>query len=395
MYLNSFLRLKAYCEKEKFKGWDPYDGLNSKIFRATPLKEWRFGRLAWIQLFKRNPINFRKALLVPKGYNAKGVGLFLYGYSKLYALSKRGSTQFGPTSELLANIHFLGDLVIGLRSKGYHGSCWGYNFDWQNRVFFQPSNTPTVVATSFVANALFEAYEVTKKQQYLDVALDAAQFILHDLNRTEFTDSIIFSYSPLDKSRVYNASLLGARLLARCYSYSQTEDFKILADKAVKAIVDRQREDGGWIYGEAKVQDWIDNFHTGFNLECIHDYMKYTGDDQYRKSFEKGFSYYLRNFFLADGTPKYFHNKVFPVDIHSSAQLVTTLSISGKLVDNKALVDKVLLWTIENMQHSKGYFFYQLKPFISSKIPYMRWAQAWMFYGFSNYFYVLENEDMD
>lgn len=395
MFLDSFLKLKTYCENEKFKGWDPYDGLNSKIFRATPLKNWRFGRLAWIQLFKRNPINLRKLLLVPKGYNSKGVGLFLYGYSRLYALAKQGDTRFGSEAELLNYIKHLGDLVIELRSEGFQGSCWGYNFDWQNRVFFQPANTPTVVATSFVTNALFEAYEVTKEQKYLDVALDAANFILKDLNRTEFDDSFIFSYSPLDNSKVYNASLLGARLLARCYFYNKNETYKNLAQKAVKAIIDRQSADGSWIYGEAEVQDWIDNFHTGFNLECIHDYMKYTGDTQYKEAYEKGFDYYLKNFFLEDGTPKYYHDKLYPIDIHSPAQLMTTLSISGKLGENKALADKVLRWGIENMQHRKGYFYYQLKPTISSKIPYIRWAQAWMFYGFSNYFYFTSNENLD
>ena len=33
---HSFLQLKSYCEKEQFKGWDPYDGLNSKVFNAIP-----------------------------------------------------------------------------------------------------------------------------------------------------------------------------------------------------------------------------------------------------------------------------------------------------------------------------------------------------------------------
>ena len=28
--LTSFKKLKQYCEDEGFKGWDPYDGLNSK-----------------------------------------------------------------------------------------------------------------------------------------------------------------------------------------------------------------------------------------------------------------------------------------------------------------------------------------------------------------------------
>ena len=31
---DALLKLKKYCEKENFKGWDPYDGLNSKIFNA-------------------------------------------------------------------------------------------------------------------------------------------------------------------------------------------------------------------------------------------------------------------------------------------------------------------------------------------------------------------------
>ena len=46
---------------EQFKGWDPYDGLNSKVFQALPfLKNSALCRLVVIQGFKRSPINFRK-----------------------------------------------------------------------------------------------------------------------------------------------------------------------------------------------------------------------------------------------------------------------------------------------------------------------------------------------
>ena len=69
-------KLQKYCEKENFKGWDPYDGLNSKFFQATPLKDWDFARLLWIQAFKRSPINLRKLFNVPNQYNAKGIDLF-------------------------------------------------------------------------------------------------------------------------------------------------------------------------------------------------------------------------------------------------------------------------------------------------------------------------------
>ena len=67
--------------------------------------------------------------------------------------------EFGTKEDILQKIHYLSDLLISLRSKGYHGSCWGYNFDWQSRrLFLFPAYCPTVVATCFCASALFEAY---------------------------------------------------------------------------------------------------------------------------------------------------------------------------------------------------------------------------------------------
>ena len=34
--IDSFLSLKSYCEREHFKGWDSYAGLNSRLFQAIP-----------------------------------------------------------------------------------------------------------------------------------------------------------------------------------------------------------------------------------------------------------------------------------------------------------------------------------------------------------------------
>ncbi|MBN1987544.1 MAG: glycoside hydrolase family 88 protein [Prolixibacteraceae bacterium] len=383
---NSFIKLKTYCERENFKGWDPYDGLNSRVFRATPLKHWSIARLAWIQAFKRNPVNLRKILMVPKGLNSKGVGLFLTGYTNLYQLARSGDNTFGTKQEIEKQINVLATSLINIQAKGYSGACWGYNFDWQNRVFFQPGNTPTVVATSFCADALFNAYEVTGNKKYLETALSAAKFVINDLSRTEKGENFLFSYSPLDQSQVYNASLLGARLLARCYHYIKNEEYKVLSRKVVNACIEVQNQDGSWVYGAANNQQWIDSFHTGFNLECIWEYMQYTGDFSAMEAFEKGTTFYLENFFQRDGKAKYYHNRVYPIDIHSPAQLIVTMAKINRMQLNKELTDRVLDWTLNNMQDSKGYFYYQIKQGISSKIPYMRWAQAWMFYAFSYYF---------
>jgi hypothetical protein len=44
------------------------------------------------------------------------------------------------------------------------------------------------------------------------------------------------------------------------------------------------------------------------------------------------------------------------IDIHSPTQLIVTLCALNKFNQHKDLADKVLLWTINNMQDKKGFF---------------------------------------
>ena len=376
----SFELLSNYCEKENYKGWDPYDGLTSKFFKALPfIRNNRLCRLAWIQFFKKSPINFRPLTGVPKAYNAKGVGLFLTGYCNLY--------KADPQDAYRKKIDFLANKVIELQSSGYAGSCWGYYFDWQARAFFQPKHTPTVVATSFVADALFNAFDITGNELYKEVAVSSAAFVLKDLQRTtDEKGNICFSYSPLDQSQVFNASLLGARLLARTYHYTRDNNLRDMASKAVAFVCDKQQSNGAWSYGTLPFHSWIDNFHTGFNLECMYDYSQYTGDTSFAGYMEKGWQYYINTFFTEDGASKYYSNKLFPIDIHAPAQLLVTLVKLGRLGANRQLADKVLNRTIRDMQGPAGYFYYQQTKWMKIKIPYMRWSQSWMFYAMSHYF---------
>lgn len=390
--VESLSALKAYCEKEHFKGWDPYDGLNSKLFQAIPfIKKSPLCRLVVIQGFKRCPINLRRIALVTKDYNAKGIGLFLSGYCNLYKAVKEKPEHeklFGTTDEIKRKIFELADLLIELRSCGdYHGSCWGYNFDWQaRRLFLFPKYTPTVVATNFCATALMEAYEITKNKKYLDVALSAADFIIKDLHCTPYKEGFLFSYSPLKgNDTVFNASLLGSRLLSFCYHYTHKEKYRELAAQSIRACCAGQRSDGAWVYGMLPVQNWVDSFHTGYNLDALIAYQEMTKDKSFKLYIEKGFEYYINHFFEFDGTPKYYDNRMYPIDIHCPGQLFVTLSRLHKFDEYKDLAEKVLKWTIKNMQDKKGYFYYQLKPGISSKISYMRWSNAFMFNALSHY----------
>lgn len=390
--LHSFLKLKQYCETEGFKGWDPYDGLNSKVFQAIPLlKKSAICRLIVIQGFKRCPINLRPIALVPKDYNAKGIGLFLQGYCNIYNTftnSPNLDHEFDTKEEVYSKINYLANLLISLQSKGnYSGACWGYNFDWQaRRLFLFPKFTPTVVATNFCSTALMSAYEITKERRYLDTALSSAKFVINDLHRADYNGGSLFSYSPLKgNDTVFNASLLGSRLLSYCYHHTGIEDYKEMARKSVLACCNAQNNDGSWVYGMLPVQSWIDSFHTGYNLDGLIAYEEQTGDMSFHENIEKGFDFYIRNFFEKDGCPKYYHNKKYPIDIHCPGQLLVTLNRLHKFDDYKDLAEKVLNWTIKNMQSPKGYFYYQLKEGISSKIPYMRWSNAFMFNALSYY----------
>ena len=397
--IDSFIRLKSYCETEDYKGWDPYDGLKSKVANALlPLKHSAILRLCIIQGFKRCPVNLRRIAMVPKEHNAKGIGLFLQGYCNLYKMiEKKGAAfkELGTTDEVLRKIRYLADLLLQMRSDKmfpgeFHGACWGYNFDWQaRRLFLFPAHTPTVVATNFCATALMEAYEVTHDKRYLEVALSAARFIIEDLHRSEYKDGFLFSYSKLPgNDTVFNASILGSRLLSYCYKYTGNETYKQLARKSIVACCAGQEEDGSWRYGMLPVQKWRDSFHTGYNLDGLIAYQENTGDNSFDENIAKGFDYYINHFFLDDGTPKYYDNQTYPIDIHCPGQLFVTLSRLHKFGAFRQTAAKVLQWTIDNMQDPNGYFYYQLKPGMSSKIPYMRWSNAFMFSALS--FYLLE-----
>ncbi|MFK5878232.1 MAG: delta-aminolevulinic acid dehydratase [Flavobacteriaceae bacterium] len=381
---NSFDKLKKFCEQENFKGYDPYDGLNSWIIQKTILGKSRFFRLAWIQFFKRSPVNFRKIVGIQKDYNPKGLGLFLTGYCNLY--------KNNPKEEYLDKIKSLSSKIISLQTKGYSGACWGYNFDWQARAFFQPKYTPTVVATTFIIDALLQAYEITKNKTLLEVSISGADFVLNDLNKSFDEDGdYTLSYSPLDKTQVFNAGLLGAKLLCLVYQYSKEEHLLKNAKKIVSYVCKHQQKNGAWAYGTLSFHQWIDNFHTGYNLECIYIYQKISKDVTFKSNIEKGLKYYLDTFFTEDGLSKYYNNKIYPIDIHAPAQLIVTLSKLGVLNKNIELVNNVLSWTIDNMQSSKGYFYYQKNKLFTSKISYIRWAQSWMFYAFT--FYLVEKNE--
>ena len=81
-------KFRNYIEQNDFAGHDPYDALNSPLLNLLGTKS-KWARIIFTQTLKRSPINFRPILGVSKGHNPKGIGLFLWGYAKLYNISQK------------------------------------------------------------------------------------------------------------------------------------------------------------------------------------------------------------------------------------------------------------------------------------------------------------------
>jgi hypothetical protein len=373
----SLSRLRAYCERENFEGWDPFDGLNSNVFRSLGLNRSRVLRLAWLQLLKQFPLNLRRLLGCAKGSNSKALALFLSSYCSI--LRRTGDKALLPVIRSLTN------RLKTARISGYSGDCWGYDFDWQARAFFQPAGTPMVVATSFAGGAMLDAYRILLDESLLRSARSACDFVLQDLNRTETDAGLCFSYSPIDHTQVFNASLLAARLLSRVYSHVREEKLVAAAESAVRFACTWQRPDGAWPYSPLPYHSWVDSFHTGFNLESLAEYRSCSGDTRWDGTIERGLAYYRSRFFRNDGLPKYYDNRSFPVEVHAPAQFAVTMTRLGLPSDSRTEVERTLEWTIRKMQDVGGWFYYRKWKYWTIRIPYMRWSQAWMMYAMAIY----------
>ena len=383
-------RLYAYCKAEDFAGYDPFDGLNSRLFQLTPLKFFRSTRLAWLQIVKRSAINLRPALLVEKGINPKGLALFA-----LAELSRYRTTHSESHAENAQEFlrHLRDTMIVGASDNGRQTAAFGYNFDWQSRVFFAPRGTPAIVPTAFASQAFVEAYRVFGDKEYLETAEAVCEFVLNGLNRPlDADDEICFSYTPVDHSIIYNASLLAGECLARVGAITENSEYLDLAAKTARFVIRRQRSDGGWGYGENVNQGWVDNFHTAYvllSLKRISDAVPglAAGADD---GLERGVRYWLDNFFLDDGTPKYYNNATYPVDIHSVAAAIIALC-EMRQADSRMLplARKVAEWVTANLCDPAGFFYYQRRKHRLVRTPFIRWGQAWMAYALAR---LLENE---
>jgi polysaccharide biosynthesis protein VpsJ len=384
----SILRLFRWLEANNYRGYDTFDGLSSKLLRPLTFEN-SYLLIVLQQGIRRFPINLRPVFGVQKGHSTKAMGFLARGFIRLAKVT--GDLVWEEKAEYCLQ------WLIEHRLPGYSGACWGNHFDYQSRTGSIPKGMPTIVWTSLIGHAFLDAYEHFSKREYLEIAVSACEHILRDLRTHPDGEGLCINYTPGTDSWVHNSNVLGGAFLARTYAHSRNESYRILAQKSMQYTAQYQRPNGSWFYGEKANLHWVDNFHTGYVLDCFKHYSENTGDHGFDAILKKGYVFWKQTFFMSDGSPRYYEHKTLPLDIQCSSQAIDTLVFfSDRDPEALQLAQRVAGWTIANMQDKSGYFYYRrYSSWLVNKTPTLHWGQATMMCALAGLYKLMQEREMN
>jgi rhamnogalacturonyl hydrolase YesR len=366
--------VQAWVESRGYQGYDPGDGLTS-FLRPLTLGNL-FAERVLQQTIWKAPFNIRPLVGVKPLDSTKGRGFMAAGYLHRYEVT--GDATF--RARAIACL----DWLNRARESGQAGHCWGNHFDFSTRSGRMLAHTPTIVWTSLIGHSFVDAYEVLGDESHLETAESICRWIL-SLPREKTSSGSCLSYTGVFQNSVHNSNLLGAGVLARTWKHRPRDEYRTVAREAALYSCLRQRADGSWWYGEEPKYHWIDNFHTGYNLDSLKFYADATGDNTVRPHIERGYAYFKATFFEASGRPRYYHNRTYPIDIQCAAQAIDTFCLfADEDPAALAMARKVAAWTISHLQDPDGHFYYRQYPRLIARTPYFHWGQATMFRALSH-----------
>ncbi len=369
--LRSLGALERWVEEHGYQGYEPFDGLSS------PVRVLTFGNLMLdrilMQAVRRSPVNLRPLLGIRPLDSTIGRGYMAWGY--LIMLETTGRQEYARKARACL------DWLIENRSPGFEEYAWGKHFDFASRAGRYPKFEPITIWTALIGMAFLEAYERLGEKRYLEAADSSCRWFM-GLSRNETGSGACLSYTASGEggSTIHNHSMVAAAMLARTASHTGEKHYLDVAKSAMEYSCSRQLPEGAWWYGEEPKYHWIDNFHTGYNLDSLRIYTERSGDGSFRDSMMRGLEFYMRNFFEDGVIPRYYHDRLWPVDSQCVSQSIDTLAGFGRTEPAALdLARKVAAWAMENMQDGKGFFYYRRYPGITVKTPMLHWAQATMY----------------
>lgn len=378
-----FRRLYAYVKQQNYEGHDLFDGLNSRLFKHTPLYKSSLFRLALLQFCKRSPVNVRPLLMVPKGFDPSGGAFFLMGHLNMLSADTTGQHEIEARNLYLR--------LKECRLQRESGIGWGYNWDWQARAFFSPKSEPNLISSIYGGTAMLQYHHHFQDPEALSLAVETAGFILGEMIKFETEDELCFRYVPCEEAEVHNANLKAASYLASVSAVHPLPGVEEKIKKAVRFSVRHIREDYSWPYGTKPFHAWMDNFHTAYNIQSLFNIMEKLRLDECRPILENVIAYYFEHLFTEDGTPKYYNTALYPIDSHVVAEVLILMSRlpqfdqAGIRYDRQRaeIIRARCLALVEEFQAKNGSIYYLKTRNGWNRIPYIRWCQGKMFYALS------------
>jgi len=379
MFWDSLNSLYSWVKRERYLGWDPYDGLSGEISRKFADK--KLLNIATIQLNLYSPVNLRPLFGIQKGRANKALALFSRAYLYMYATTGREEFKIEAKAILKA---LEGQNI----SNNHKFSCASYYFPYVAPKHYLSYSLPDIICVTEALKSFVTAYEVLGKRKYLNLALKGTNFLVNDLLELS-NDAAYFKYTPEERGKiVFNVSALALEAIASLLKHTSNDELIEIGENVIGLLLRHQRKDGAWpysLYTDSGIYYWQIDYHQGFILDGLTVFLMYIQNKQLRrrtlKSIESGVSFYMNKQFSSDGWSYYRYPIKYPVDIHNQAQGIITFSKLYKAFDNPKYLnfaERIAEWTIKNMQDSSGYFYTHKWPGFVNKIPYMRWAQAWM-----------------
>jgi len=364
----SLARVINWVRAHDYKAYEPADGNSSLLFpltggRVLPMRVLQ-------QVVLRCPFNVRPLLGVRPHESAIARGYMAWAYLI--------RTRKGDHEDLRREAQACLAWLMMNRAAGYDEFCWGDPYEYATRNGRRPYGEPLLIWSALIGQAFLEAFEQFLDDGYLRVAESVGRWI-QQIPNEHTASGVCLSYHGFRRTWIHNANVMGAAFLARLGS--MTSDSKALstAHSAMTYTCTRQRSDGSWFYAEDPDYHWIDNFHTGYNLSALKVYRTATGDRSFDDHLHRGVRYFRANFFEADGRPKYFHDRTYPVDIQCAAQAIETLaSLAEHDVDHLRQALLVATWTIGHLQAPDGHFCHRDLGWTRVTTPMLHWGQATM-----------------
>lgn len=395
----SIRRFDGWLERVGYSSYDPYDiwGTKYGLFaRRVYYEKGKIGLpLIAPILFLDTACPGLRTLFVRKERFATADGQLALAFLNLYRSTKE--------KKFLEKAARLGEELLQYSIPGYSGKCWGYPFDWQNNRGLWRKNTPYITCTPYCFEAFIELFDTTGEERHLDTARSIAKFVYADLKDTPAgKDATAASYSPLDETKVVNASAYRAWVLFEAAARFNVPEYKEKAQRNLNFILQAQRSDGAWLYAvEGKGEGFIDHFHTCFVLKNLFKINQRLKNPVVTTAVRNGFDYYRKHLFYADGLPKGFaiqpRTQIVKLEMYNFAESITLGALlRDEIPGALAMAEELATILFEKYQLAEGYFVSRVyRGGIRHTFPFLRWPQAQMFYSLTNLLAALQKDGQE